>query len=173
MSRPLRLISPPSTPSGAVRCRQVPLDKASRHLTNFLTPWGRFRCKRVPPGLQSAGDEFGHRSDAHFSHIGNALNIVDDILVHSANLLSPIASVVKILSICRTFGITLNKMKFMFAMPELPFAGYIVGASGVSADPAMIRAISHFPTPASLTDSVTSWVWLANWDLSHLGLRIW
>ena len=59
---------------------------------------------------------------------------------------------VKILSICRTFGITLNKSKFAFAKSELPFAGYVVGDRGVSADPAKIKAISHFPTPASLTD---------------------
>ena len=35
---------------------QVPLDKESRLLTTFITPWGRYCHNRASMGLASAGD---------------------------------------------------------------------------------------------------------------------
>ena len=66
---------------------QVPLDKASRHLTSFLTPWGRFRYARVPLGLISAGDEFNFRTGfAFYTAQQHTQKIVDDLLTHSPSL---------------------------------------------------------------------------------------
>ena len=35
---------------------QIELDKKSKHLTTFLTEFGRYRYKRAPMGLCSSGD---------------------------------------------------------------------------------------------------------------------
>ena len=37
---------------------QVELDEESRALTTFMTPFGRYRYRRMPMGLSSAGDVF-------------------------------------------------------------------------------------------------------------------
>jgi Reverse transcriptase (RNA-dependent DNA polymerase). len=50
---------------------QVPLAEESRHLTTFITPWGRFRYCRDPQGFIAAGDEFNMRTDQAFEGIGN------------------------------------------------------------------------------------------------------
>lgn len=42
---------------------QVELDKESRHLTTFLTQFGRFRFRRAPMGLNASGDEYCARGD--------------------------------------------------------------------------------------------------------------
>jgi len=42
---------------------QIPLDKESRKLTTFITPWGRFRYCRTPMGHCAAQDAFTKRLD--------------------------------------------------------------------------------------------------------------
>ena len=39
----------------------VPLAPSDRHLTTFVTPWGRYRYRTAPQGLLSAGDGYTHR----------------------------------------------------------------------------------------------------------------
>ena len=39
----------------------VPLHPADRHLTTFITPYGRYRYRTAPQGLISAGDGYTHR----------------------------------------------------------------------------------------------------------------
>ncbi|XP_068201698.1 uncharacterized protein [Palaemon carinicauda] len=58
----------------------------------------------------------------------------------------------KILSRCRTHGITLNAEKFVIASPTVSFCGYTLSENGFAADEEKVRAISEFPKPANLTD---------------------
>ncbi|GBN33323.1 Transposon Ty3-G Gag-Pol polyprotein [Araneus ventricosus] len=37
---------------------QIPLDKKSSYLSTFITPFGRFRCQRLPFGISSAPEHF-------------------------------------------------------------------------------------------------------------------
>ena len=45
----------------------VPLREADRHLTTFITPWGRYRYCRNPQGFVGAGDGYNRRFDAVLS----------------------------------------------------------------------------------------------------------
>ena len=46
----------------------VPLRKSDRHLTTFITPWGRYRYCRNPQGFIGAGNGYNHRFDAILSN---------------------------------------------------------------------------------------------------------
>ena len=105
---------------------QVPLRESARHLTAFLTPWGRFRYRRGPPGLVSSGDEFNYRTDFAFNGVGCAEKIVDDLLVHSTDFSEHVADITHILDICRAYSITLSESKFQFAVSKVLFAGFSV-----------------------------------------------
>ena len=41
----------------------VPVHPADRHLTTFLTQWGKYQYRTCPQGFISAGDGFTHRMD--------------------------------------------------------------------------------------------------------------
>ena len=41
----------------------VPLHKDDRHLTTFITPWGRYRYKTAPQGYIASGDGYSRRLD--------------------------------------------------------------------------------------------------------------
>ena len=66
----------------------------------------------------------------------------------------------KIAEKCKDLNIILSRKKFMIGN-ELPFAGLIVGAKGVSPDPERTRALSEFPRPKDVT-GVQSFLGLAN-----------
>ena len=131
---------------------QLQLDDQSQKLTTFLTPWGRYQFLRAPMGLVSSGDEFCRRGDEALSGIGNIQKVVDDILAYDKDFKTHYIRIKQILDRCRAASITLNKDKFVFAKPELPFVGYIVGQSGIKVDPKKLEAISKFPEPRNLTE---------------------
>ena len=131
---------------------QVPLDEASQLLTTFCTPWGRFKHLRATMGLTSAGDEYNRRTDAALSDIPRCEKIVDDILLFDATWTDHVDHVKEFLTRCRRAGITLNPNKFAIGERQVNFAGYLIGADGIQADPDKIKAIRHFPKPSNITD---------------------
>ncbi|XP_065193134.1 uncharacterized protein LOC135824328 [Sycon ciliatum] len=131
---------------------QVPLSEASRPLTTFMTPWGRYRYLRNPQGLVSAGDEFNRRTDAAFAHISQFQKVVDDCLVYDNDLNTHRSHVRDVLLCARENGITLSAKKFVFGMPAVEFCGYRISADGWTVDDAKVKAISQFPAPSNRTD---------------------
>ncbi|XP_045120473.1 uncharacterized protein LOC123509916 [Portunus trituberculatus] len=111
---------------------QLVLDEKDRHLTTFITPFGRFRHCRGPMGFAATGDAYCHRGDLALKGWR--------IRIH------------QMLSRCREHGITLNKDKFSVAEPQVRFCGYNLSPSGISAGEDRVSAIRDFPTPANLTD---------------------
>ena len=59
----------------------VPLHPADRHLTTFLTQYGRYRYKTCPQGLLSAGDGFTQRRSQTTEKFGDSKTCVDDSIL--------------------------------------------------------------------------------------------
>ena len=131
---------------------QLELDEPSQKLTTFMTPWGRFQFLRAPMGLVSSGDEFCRRGDEALSGIQNLQKVVDDILAYDENFRAHVSRVKEILDRCRTYAITLNKQKFVFAKSEIPYVGYIVSSSGIKANPEKVEAVTKFREPKNITE---------------------
>ena len=79
-----------------------------------------------------------------------ARKIVDDIQVWADSLPDLVDRVKQITIKCKELNIILSRKKFMIGN-ELPFAGLIVGAKGVSPDPERTRALSELPRPKDVT----------------------
>ena len=83
----------------------------------------RFRFRRAPMGLNATSDEYCRRGDLAIQGLQGVEKVVDDILVHSADLKSHIAQVIAVLARCREHGITLSKDKFQFAQWRVKYVG--------------------------------------------------
>ena len=76
-----------------------------------------------------------------------------------------------VLEACRGAGIKLSLAK-LSASRKIKFAGFIIGADGISPDPAKLASLRNFPTPTSITE-LRSFLGLANQlgsflpDLAH------
>ncbi|XP_071924801.1 uncharacterized protein [Coffea arabica] len=56
-----------------------------------------------------------------------------------------------VLSALRENRLFANTEKCVFCTPEVNFLGYIVGANGISVDPAKVKAILEWPTPTNVS----------------------
>ncbi|XP_071905651.1 uncharacterized protein [Coffea arabica] len=56
-----------------------------------------------------------------------------------------------VLSALREDRLFANMKKCVFCTPEVNFLGYIVGANGISVDPAKVKAILEWPTPTNVS----------------------
>ncbi|XP_068230979.1 uncharacterized protein [Palaemon carinicauda] len=131
---------------------QMELAEEDRHLTTFITPYGRFIHCRGPMGFAATGDAFCLRGDMALQGVQNCVKVIDDLLLYDEDYVTHLQRIHEVLTRCRKFGITLNKDKFVVAAPSVNFCGYTLSGDGISADHQKVSAIKDFPTPANLTD---------------------
>ena len=102
----------------------VPLRESDRHLTTFITPFGRYRYTRAPQDFLSSGDGYNRRFDAVLSNFERKERCVDDTCHYDDlnNLEGHWWRSIDFLSTCGASGIVLNPDKFQFAQIEADFA---------------------------------------------------
>ena len=139
----------------------VPIREEDRHLTTFITPWGRYRYKTTPQGYIASGDGYTRRYDSLVTDIPNKTKCIDDALLWAESIEENFNQVVQWLDICGRNGITLNPSKFHFGQDTVEFAGFTIGKNEVKPAAHFYDAIQNFPTPQSITD-IRSWFGLVN-----------
>ena len=129
---------------------QILLDEASRPLTTFLLPQGRFRFKRAPMGMVSSSDFFNYTSDRILEPV-DVVKIVDDGLVQDPE--EP-PTYVKLRNVCkasRDGSLTLNPNKLRVDQ-EVEFAGFMIGKDGIRAEPYKLAVLHEYPPPKNLQE---------------------
>ena len=64
----------------------IPLHENDRHLTTFITPWGRYRYKVAPQGYIASGDGYTRRFDEIVSNVTNLTKCMNDSLLWADDL---------------------------------------------------------------------------------------
>ena len=139
----------------------ITLDPKDRHLTTFITPWGRYRYCVCPQGYIASGDAYTRRFDEIVSDIKNKTKVIDDTIMWSGSINDSFFQAAKWLDICCRNGIILNPSKFEFAKNTVAFTGFEITPTSVRQCPQVIEAIKEFPKPPNITD-VRSWFGLIN-----------
>ena len=158
-----------SVPQGTIKTvfdawngyHSVPLRKEDRHLTTFITPWGRYRYCTAPQGYIASGDGYSRRFDEISAEVPNKTKCIDDTLLWSNNLEESFFQACNWLDICGRNGITLNPEKFVFGQETVEFAGFEITADSVRPCRKFLDAIIDFPQPKNITD-IRSWFGLIN-----------
>ena len=148
----------------------VPLRQSDRHLTTFITPFGRWRYTRAPQGFLSSGDGYNRRFDAVLSTFERKERCVDDTIHYDSDLEQHWWRTIDLLTRVGRAGIVLNPDKFQFAEKSVDFAGFRVSDTTIEPLPKYLDAIRDFPSPSSTTD-IRSWFGLVNQVANHAQLR--
>ena len=148
----------------------VPLRECDRHLTTFITPFGKWRYKRAPQGFLSSGDGYNRRFGAILSNFSRLERCVDDTVHYDDNLEDHWWRTIDLLITVGSSGVVLNPDKFQFSSREVDFAGFHISENTIEPLPKYINAIQDFPTPTSITD-VRSWYGLVNQVSNYAQLR--
>ena len=151
---------PPNKVKSVLDCwhgyHSVPLHPADRHLTTFITPYGRYRYKTCPQGLISAGDAYTQRKSEMMEGFENQKTCIDDTVLYDDNIEQNFFRVCQFLETSARGGCTFNPKKFQFGSSDVNFLGFLVTRDGIKPSPEFLTNILSFPTPRNITD-VRSW----------------
>ncbi|UYV61148.1 K02A2.6-like, partial [Cordylochernes scorpioides] len=131
---------------------QIPLSSESSALTTFITPFGRFRFKRLPFGISSAPEIFQKRMGQILEGLEGTLCHMDDIMVYGSCQEEHDKRLETVLTRVSKSGLTLNKDKCKFAVTTIKFLGHQIGPNGIQVDPKRKLAILEFPKPRSVKE---------------------
>ena len=75
---------------------------------------------------------------------------MDDILIQAPDYETLFSRIREVLEICQRMGLTISNRKL--AMGEsVNFAGFTVGAVGITPDPSQVASLRDFPSPTDVT----------------------
>ena len=83
----------------------VPLDARDRHITMFITSWGRMRYRVAPQGSISSGDGFTYWFDNVIRHLLRKKKCIDDVVGWADTLGQLFTDAVEILMVTAEHGI--------------------------------------------------------------------
>ena len=134
---------------------QVGLDEDSSLKTTFWTPFGRYKYRRLPFGINLAPEEFECKLHEKLDGLPGVAVIRDDILVmghgeneeeanqnHDENL-------VRLLEQARKANLRLNSNKMNLRKSEVRFMGHLITKDGLKPDPEKVSAVQEMPRPTS------------------------
>ena len=139
----------------------VPICEEDRHITTFITPWGRYRYKVAPQGFLASGDGYTQRFDAIISEFENKVKCVDDTCMWAKSVEDAFFQTCQWLDLCARHGITLNPKKFQFALDTVEFAGLTVTPHSIKPSQKFLDSIAQFPTPKDISGA-RAWFGLVN-----------
>ena len=131
---------------------QIPLSPASRLLTTFVTPFGRYCFNKLPFGISSAPEHFQKRMSRILIGLDGVVCQMDDILVFGSNKAQHDARLHAVLKRIEAAGVTLNKQKCEFGKTSITFLGHRIDETGIRADPDKTKAIREMKAPTTVTE---------------------
>jgi len=143
---------------------QVAMEVEDSDKTAFICREGQFKFKTMPFGLCNAGATFQRLMDMVMSGLAFEVCLVylDDVIVFSSTIDEHFQRLTAVLTRLRDTGLKLKPSKCQLLQKHVAFLGHIVSEDGVSTDPEKVRAITDWPTPASLRE-VRSFVGLCSY----------
>ena len=139
----------------------IPIHDDDKHLTVFLTEFGRYLYETLPQGFLAAGDAFTHRMDLILESIPRLRKCIDDCLLYDETVSQQFHRIWEFLVTCGKAGIIFNPHKFQFCADEVDFVRFTVTPEGVKPQAQYIESILNFPSPSNISD-VRSWYGLIN-----------
>ena len=102
-----------------------------------------------------------------FINEGVVLVYLDDILIHTPDWQQHTLVLGEVLRRIQQYNLQLQWKKCQWGATSLKFLGFIISATGISMDPAKIKAITDYPTPANVK-TLQSFLGLVNFSLRFI-----
>ena len=134
----------------------VRLDEDSSKLTTMITPFGRYRWRRLPFGLKVSSEIFQCKLNEALEGLEGVFSVVDDVVIAGCGQTMDEAQVdnqrklTETLKRCAEKNIVLNEDKQQTGLTEIAFHGHRITKDGVKVDEAKVQAICDMPKPVDV-----------------------
>ena len=129
---------------------QVEVEEIDREKTAFRFEGELLEFVRMPFGLNSASSTFCRLGNKLFGNVGCAVNMMDDILVHSATVEQHHKDVEQIFAIMEKAGLRLNREKCEFYKEEVDFLGYRISKNRIRPTSEKVKAVENLKSPTNV-----------------------
>ena len=130
---------------------QVPLSEATKPLTAFSTRYGLYQFRVMPFGMVNAPGCFSRLMRTVLQGIDNVSCFIDDILVHSQDWSSHLATLHQVLTRLEEHGLHLKPSKCEIGFHQLQYLGHMVGEGVMSPVQDKVQAIKEMEKPSTVT----------------------
>ena len=130
----------------------IELDDESSWLTTFNSPFGRYRFKRLPFGINVSQDLFQKKMDEVLFGLDGVISIADDICVFGRDPEEHSKRLRELMNRARDKGLVFNADKCSINLKEITFFGQVYSAAGVAPDPAKVKAIKSIRRPQNVKE---------------------
>lgn len=126
----------------------IELHEDSRHLTNFYTEFGMFRCVRLPFGLCNAPDIFQETLQRTvLADCKGCKNYLDDVLVFGKTKEEHDVNLANVRACLANHNVVLNESKCVFGSQSVVFLGFHLTPNGWQVEEEKVQAIKNFRQP--------------------------
>jgi len=126
---------------------QIPMAKEDCEKTAFATPFGLFRCVRMPFGLQNAGATYTRMMRTALDKLEFTNNFVDDVVSYTDVWDARLQELRRLFTRIRSAGLTVKPSKCHFGYSEVQFLGHIVGRENLRTMADKTDKIARAPIP--------------------------
>jgi len=130
---------------------QIPLNKRSQELTTITTPYGMFRYRFLPFGLNISPGVFQSVINSVLTGLKNCIAYQDDILVFGKDHIQHDQFLRQVLRRLNDANVQINSKKSIFSKQTISYLGYLLSKHGISPDPKRIEAIKLASYPVNHT----------------------
>ena len=148
---------------------QIRLSDAAKRLASTITPEGLFQFIVLPFGLKNAPPFFQKYMEDVLKDLKGTICFVyiDDIIVFSRTFEDHLKHLHLVFQALEESNLQTNIDKCHFCLSQIKVLGKIISKDGIKPDPALIDAMTNFPTPLSKT-KVKSFLALCNYYRNHI-----
>lgn len=124
------------------------LSEELSNLCTFMLPFGMYKYKRLPMGLNISPDFFQQRMSELFGDLPFVKCYLDDLLIFSNGTYSDhLSKLRQVLHRLREKGLQVNATKSFWAVKEVDYLGFRLTQDGVRPQPKKVNAIVNLEAP--------------------------
>ena len=131
---------------------QIPLDEESQAITTFITPFGRYRFRRLPFGVSSAPEVFHKYMTQALEGLDGVEVFIDDVLIHGETMQEHNVRLKAVLTKLKEIGLKLNKDKCQIAQQSVKYLGHVLSKDGLSPMHSKVEAVLTMQKPENRQD---------------------
>ena len=126
------------------------LDDESKDKCTIATPFGLYRYRRLPQGINQGPDVAQELIEGVLRGLDDVVAYIDDIAIFSDDWETHLATVNEVLSRLNAHGYAVNPEKCEWAVKETDFLGHYLTPNGIKPWKKKVRAIIDMKRPTNL-----------------------